>query len=135
VPCCSPSSSSRFSISQGVNTVCGLDLQRPPRKPAPLELIPLALPLYGTWFGWIISDVLRATLFSTADILYQIVSGLDSLFCSDLKKHPYEAQPRDRDYHYDHAHNHTPKSPYRIMSLETTTPRSETIGAAALHVR
>jgi hypothetical protein len=38
------------------------------------------------------SDALRATLFSTADILYQVVHGLHALFCSDFKKHPHKAQ-------------------------------------------
>jgi hypothetical protein len=57
-----------------------------------LELIPLTLPLYGTWFGWIMSDALRVTLFSTADILYQVINGLDALFCSDFKEHPHKAQ-------------------------------------------
>jgi hypothetical protein len=57
-----------------------------------LELIPLVLPLNRTWFGWMISDALRASLFSTADIVYQIAHGLDALFCGDFKKHPYKAQ-------------------------------------------
>jgi hypothetical protein len=57
-----------------------------------LELIPLALPLYGKWFDWFLSNFFRATILSIADLTYQIVHSPDAVFCSDFQKSPTKSQ-------------------------------------------